>query len=93
MKPGGDLTRLAALATGKDEGVRATALRLAGLWKLEALRPQFAELVGAMATPDALREAAIEGLASLGGNDSRDALDKLAASDRPSRAANWPSSP
>ncbi len=54
VKPEGDLSRLATLLQAKEgdstEPVRAGAARLAGVWKLEALRPQLTALARAAET-------------------------------------------
>jgi putative heme-binding domain-containing protein len=82
IRPAGGTERLAALARESDEGVRAAVVRLAGLWKVEGLRPQLAELARG-AGNEALRAAAVDGLAALGGPASADVLAEVAGSQAP----------
>jgi putative heme-binding domain-containing protein len=77
-KPNGDLGRLVTLLKSDNESVRAAASRAAGVWSVEAARPQLLEFARDAKTGDALRQAAIDGLAALGGKASLDALDELA---------------
>jgi putative heme-binding domain-containing protein len=83
VRPAGDLARVAALLKGNDAPVRAAAARVAGLWKLEAVRSQLTEIARAPKVGEALRQAAIDGLAALGGKASRDVFDALAGADGP----------
>jgi putative heme-binding domain-containing protein len=78
VRPAGDLTRLLPLLKEDNEGLQTAAARVSGLWGLEAARPQLLELAGADKTSDAVRQAAVEGLAALGGKRSIEALEKLA---------------
>jgi len=82
-KPAGDLARLGPLLAGGEEPLRIEAARAAGAWKVEALRPALVELARTAATPEPLRRATMEGLADLGGPESRKALAELAAPGRP----------
>ncbi len=79
VRPTGDLGRVAGLLSKRDDALRATALRVAGLWKLQAARPQMLAAAGAPDSSDAVRQAAVEALAALGGEPSRAALDELSA--------------
>ncbi len=83
VKPAGDLGRLAGLLGSEHEAVQAAALRLVGLWQLEALRPRVLEAARAADASEARRQAALDALVSLGGLASRDALKELAGGDRP----------
>jgi putative heme-binding domain-containing protein len=83
VRPSGDLSRVETLLKDESEAVRAGALRLAGWWGLEALRPRLLEFAGGDKTGDALRQAALEGLIHLGGQASREACDQLAANGPP----------
>jgi putative heme-binding domain-containing protein len=58
-------------------------VRLAGLWKLEALRPQLVDLARGPGGSEALRQAAIDGLAALGGPASGEALAQVVAGEAP----------
>jgi putative heme-binding domain-containing protein len=77
VRPAGDLARLLSLLKEENEELQATAARVAGLWQLEAARPQLMELARADKTSDAVRQAAVGGLAALGGKSSIQALEKL----------------
>jgi putative heme-binding domain-containing protein len=78
FEPAGSLKGLLPLLKSADESVRLGALRLAGLYKLEEARPTLAELARESKARSELRQAAFEGLANLGGRESRDLLDELA---------------
>jgi putative heme-binding domain-containing protein len=81
IRPGGDLARLVPLLKEDNEGLRTVAARVAGLWGLEAARAQLLELARAEKTSDTVRQAAVDGLASLGGKSSIEALEQLADED------------
>jgi putative heme-binding domain-containing protein len=81
VRPGGDLSHLNSLLKGDKEDLQAAAARIAGLWGLETTRPQLLELAQAEKTSDAVRQAAVDGLAALGGKSSIEALQKLADAD------------
>ncbi|HEV3260855.1 MAG TPA: PVC-type heme-binding CxxCH protein [Gemmataceae bacterium] len=83
VRPAGDLARLGQVLAANNDGLPATACRLAGLWKVEALRPRLLEYARADTTGEALRQAAVDGLALLGGKESQKALDELAGSSHP----------
>ena len=83
VRPAGDPSRLARLLGDGDDAVRASALRTAGLWKLEALWPQLDECARAADTPEPVRRAALEGLAALGGLAARKTLEDLAREGQP----------
>ena len=72
VKPDGDLARIRNHFDASDD-----AVRLAGAWKLEALRPELAKRA------EAGRRAAVDALALLGGPASLDFFKGLVASDRP----------
>jgi putative heme-binding domain-containing protein len=77
-RPAGDLNRLKSLLTATDEPLCRTAIQLAGLWKVESLRGPLVQYARAAAGSDAIRAAAMDSLARLGGSDSRKELDTLA---------------
>jgi putative heme-binding domain-containing protein len=83
VRPEGDLRKVGALLSSKNEGLRAAAARVIGQWQVEALRGRLQELALGEKTGAGLRQAAIDGLVRLGGQASRDALDRLAADKRP----------
>jgi putative heme-binding domain-containing protein len=77
VRPAGDLSRVGALLDSGGEPVRAAAARLAGTWKLEALRPELLNMARSPETPDAVRAAALDGLVSLGGPASKESVAAL----------------
>jgi putative heme-binding domain-containing protein len=52
---------------------------MAGVWKVDAVRPKMLEVARAPASSEAVRAAAVEGLAALGGSASRETLEQLSA--------------
>ena len=64
LRPEGDLGKLAGALP--DPAVRLAAIRLAGLWKVEGLGKPLGDLAGATDTPDDVRAAALDALASIG---------------------------
>jgi putative heme-binding domain-containing protein len=82
VRPGGDLGRVGPLLKSGSEPVRAAAARLAGAWRLEGLRGQLSDIARADKGSDALREAALDGLVSLGGAASRDAVAALVGDEK-----------
>jgi putative heme-binding domain-containing protein len=80
IKPAGDLTRLGTLLDDGHESLRATAARGVGAWKIEGLRPKLATQIQQPAATAAQVSGAIEGLASLGGPASVQALSQLGQS-------------
>jgi putative heme-binding domain-containing protein len=83
VRPAGDLSGLSKLIEDRDEALRCRFLRLAGLWKLEALRPKLVSLSHEEANTLPVRQAAMIGLASLGGEASVRELDELARTGKP----------
>jgi putative heme-binding domain-containing protein len=83
IRPSGDLGGLITLFQSGTEIVRILALRLAGLWKVEALRPQILAVIGKPGLPDAERRAGFEALSAMGGEASVKALLELADPKQP----------
>jgi putative heme-binding domain-containing protein len=83
VRPAGDLVQVSALLDADSETLRAVVVRVAALWKLEALRPRIVDYAQAIRTPEPVRRAAIEALTLLGGPASREVLEQLCGSDRP----------
>ncbi|WP_435008561.1 PVC-type heme-binding CxxCH protein [Tundrisphaera lichenicola] len=81
--PSGDLARVGPLLGSAESATQAAAAKAVGLWKVEPLRGKLEGLARDPKTPEAARTAAIEGLASMGGDASRDALAALAAAPYP----------
>lgn len=84
VTPSGDLTSVIGLigAEGSDAAVRRAAIKLAATWQV----PQIASSLRSLATDDrssaAMRNIAVDGLASLGDADARATLVAIAASDK-----------
>lgn len=82
VQPSGDLGEIKQILTGdvtkRDPAIVIGAIELAGLWKVAAVAPQLQELAQNNKTPAALRRAAIAGLASLGGDASKQTIRDLA---------------
>jgi putative heme-binding domain-containing protein len=83
VRPAGDLSRVGTLLGSDNEALQAEAARIAGLWQVESLRGKLRGLAAADNTAAGPRQAAIDGLALLGGPASRAALDDLASGQRP----------
>jgi putative heme-binding domain-containing protein len=77
VRPAGDLQRLLPMLNENSEELQVVAVRLAGLWRLETARPRLLEMARADKTSESLRQAAVEGLAALGGKASIEALERL----------------
>lgn len=82
VRPSGDLTRLGLLIDSADDGLRMAALRLAGVWQIEALRPPITHCALAE-RPEAVMRAAVEALADLGGPASVELLERLDVPGKP----------
>jgi len=80
-----DADRMSILFDDPNESVQTTAMRLAGAWKITSLREKLISTASAEETPDAKRAAAIDGLARMADNDSRQALRKLSAAPTPAK--------
>ncbi|MBY0525552.1 MAG: HEAT repeat domain-containing protein [Gemmataceae bacterium] len=78
--PTGDRERLAPLLKSENETVRASALRLAGSWKLQKLQPELLAFAKAAESSVVVRQAAIDGLAAM---TDRATLADLAAKEHP----------
>jgi putative heme-binding domain-containing protein len=81
--PDGDRDRIGSLLASGDGVVQASAARLVGLWHVESQGAALCRLAGARQRDATVAEAAIEGLASLGGAASARELAKLADPPRP----------
>ena len=68
-RPGGELNRVEILLSNGSTAIRAAVARLTGAWKLESSREALQKLAEAAETEIPLRQAALEGLASMGGAD------------------------
>ena len=77
VQPKGDLSRIHALLDSNDTAVQSAAARLAGIWKVEGARQKIASLV------DTAPQAAVDGLAFLGGEASAETLVWWSTEDQP----------
>ncbi len=85
VRPSGDLAAaLRPLVENQNAGLRAEALKLAGVLKLEALRLAVEAAALDAKVADKIRRAAVESLASFGGDESRKTLTRLAGENAPS---------
>jgi putative heme-binding domain-containing protein len=75
---GADENRLAALFDHSDAALAAAALRLAGAWKLNKLRPQMERIAADQQTAATRRRAAVRALVELGGAETKRRLGDLA---------------
>jgi putative heme-binding domain-containing protein len=83
VRPAGDLSRVEALLAGDNDALRANAARAVGYWKVEKARQKLLELAQSPQTSVALRPAAFEGLALLGGTDSIEAFQNMTLAAHP----------
>lgn len=79
VKPAGDLAALAELARSDDPAVRLAAVRLAATLQIEGASAALREIASNVRAPADLQQAAIAGLAAIGGDENRGTLLKLAA--------------
>ena len=79
--PTGDPRRLQTLLDADDDSLRVYAARLAGLWTVTDLRDPLRDLVEA--EEEVVRQAALDGLAAMGDEESRAYLTDLAGPERP----------
>jgi putative heme-binding domain-containing protein len=77
VRPAGDLGALGQWLDARDPNLRETAIRAAGRWQIESLRPRLVELARSADIRDDHRHAAFDAVASLGGPASRQALAEL----------------
>lgn len=79
IRPEGKLEKLASfMIEGDDDALRTAAVRAAGLWRVEAVRPQLLRLARADGTAATIRQSAIDSLGQIGGPESQEALEALA---------------
>jgi putative heme-binding domain-containing protein len=83
VKPSGELSVLKALFADASPQVRALGLKLAGLWKVEALRPDLQFFAGGGSTTTVVRRSAFEGLVALGGPKSQEFCEKETSAELP----------
>ena len=83
VRPQGDLERVGDLLSAPDKALRIAACEAVGAWRIEKLHPNLASLALADDASDAVRAAAAQALAQLGGEASRKTLDRLCDTARP----------
>jgi putative heme-binding domain-containing protein len=81
IRPAGDVDQIQSLFSVNHEPLRAAALRTAGLWKLQSARNDISRIAADRSAGESIRMAAVDAIASLGGDASINALEQLAASD------------
>ncbi|MCA9449120.1 MAG: HEAT repeat domain-containing protein, partial [Candidatus Omnitrophica bacterium] len=74
--PSGDLSSLVGLFDSEDSALRGLAVRAAGVWRVESARERISEIAVEGIRPE-IRTEAIDALANLGGDPSRDELIQL----------------
>jgi putative heme-binding domain-containing protein len=83
LRPAAELDKLVPLfgaaVVRSDVALARSAIRLAGLWKLEAASGALGELAGAPATDDRVRAEALDALATIGGRVARSRIEASAA--------------
>ncbi len=89
-KPSGDLSGLGRLIrpdgdgpANPDEATRLAAIRLAALWGVESTAPALRDIAESTEASRALRAAALDALATLGGEAGRASIEALTAADKP----------
>jgi putative heme-binding domain-containing protein len=87
LRPAKDADRLVAVlqtATSRSEtGLQKSAVRLAGIWKLEAAAETLKALAVSTASDESLRREALEALASIGGPAGRAQIEVLSGPTQP----------
>jgi len=84
VRPAGELEPLLeVIMSSRSPEVRAPAIRLIGLWKLEKLRSLLVELARAPDKPPSVREVGLEGLVALGGPGSKEVIEAVCGKDQP----------
>ena len=83
LRPAKDVARLASMiepaSSRSDPAIQKAAVRLAGLWKLEAAAELIKELAVSPAANDSLRGEALDALAAIGGRTGRSQIEALTA--------------
>ena len=81
VKPSGDLAGIAKLITAsKSAKLQLAAVKLAGEWQVAGIGDALAQLAQSETASPQLQEAAMQGLAAMGDDSSKQLLEKLAAS-------------
>ena len=81
MKPSGDLEKLVPLvkdaSTKSGAGIAKPAMRLAGLWKLEAAVEALSAVARSTAVDESLRAEALDSLATIGGKTASASIEAM----------------
>jgi putative heme-binding domain-containing protein len=80
VKPAGNLSAISAAFAASDRDLQLAAIRLAAVWKLASVGEPLRKLAADDRASDKLRQAAIDGLVSLGDAASKQSLETLASS-------------
>ncbi len=80
LRPTGDLTRIRSLIHSSKLDVARSAVRLAGLWRLEGIGAEISALASNGQTVASFRSACVEALGRIGGPSSLATLKNLVAS-------------
>ena len=83
LRPGGDLHELVAVVTSRDPSLAVAGMRAVGAWRVESARPELTAAAMAPETSHAVRGAAAEALARLGGPNSTETLRELSRTTHP----------
>lgn len=82
-RPDGGIESLSRLFNASNEKVRSAAIRLAGNWKSGSSVPIILGIAGDDSTPAEVRQASIESLRQIGGNEASSGLRSLTEARRP----------
>ncbi|CAN5824133.1 hypothetical protein BH23PLA1_BH23PLA1_31380 [soil metagenome] len=86
-QPEGDLEQIGRLirpeAAGQGAAESLAAVRLVGLWRLEGLRDDLKEIAVAPKARANLRQATLDSLAAIGGDESRAIIEGLTTNENP----------
>ena len=83
VKPSGDLASIAALIDSAQAPLAVSASRLAGLWKVEAVREKLTASAKQADSNPAMKQAAFDALSLLGGDASKKTFAELAQASHP----------
>ncbi len=87
LRPSRDIDKLVPLlratSNGSDPALEKAAIRLAGLWKLEAAGETLRAIAQSPTAEDEIRTLALEALAGIGGKVGRSQVEALAGPDQP----------
>lgn len=79
QRPSGDLSSIATLLQSPATGVKVSAAKLAGAWKFKGAIPALLVFAGDKQSTPEVRDAAMQSLREIGGNEASAGLKKLAA--------------